>query len=106
MKRVPIVSSEEAAALVKDGDVLMVGGFGMTGNPVHLLHSLAETAVKNITYIANNVGEPGIGGGRMLRCGQIKKAIGSFFTSNPEAVAAAHAQGDTCGCCGIRERLL
>ncbi len=77
--------------MVKEGDVLMVGGFGMTGNPVHLVHALAETAIKNLTYIANNVGEPGLGGGRMLRNGQIKKAIGSFFTSNPEAVAAAQS---------------
>lgn len=91
MKQVPVISTEQAAALVKDGDVLMVGGFGMTGNPVHLVHALAETATKNITYIANNVGEPGLGGGRMLRRGQIKKAIGSFFTSNPEAVAAAQS---------------
>ena len=91
MKQVQIISIEEAAALVKDGDVLMVGGFGMTGNPIHLTHALAETVIKDITYIANNVGEPGLGGGRMLRKGQIKKAIGSFFTSNPEAVAAAQS---------------
>lgn len=77
--------------MVKDGDTLMVGGFGMTGNPVHLLHALADTNIKDITYIANNVGEVGLGGGRMLRRGQIKKAIGSFFTSNPEAVAAAQS---------------
>ena len=91
MKQVQIISIQEAAALVKDGDVLMVGGFGMTGNPIHLTHALAETAIKDITYIANNVGEPGLGGGRMLRKGQLKKAIGSFFTSNPEAVAAAQS---------------
>src|ERR1700694_112140 len=91
MKNVPQISSADAAALVKDGDTLMVGGFGMTGNPVHLLHALAETHVKNLTYIANNVGEPGIGGGRLLRNGQIKKVIGSFFTSNPEAVMAAQS---------------
>jgi 3-oxoacid CoA-transferase len=41
--------------------------------------------------VANNVGEPGLGGGRLLRNGQIKKAIGSFFTSNREAVAAAQS---------------
>lgn len=69
----------------------MVGGFGMTGNPVHLLHALAETGVQDLTYIGNNVGEPGLGGGRLLRRGQIKRAIGSFFTSNPEAVEAAQA---------------
>ena len=91
MKTVPQISTYEAAALVKDGDTLMVGGFGMTGNPVHLLHALAETNIKDITYIANNVGEVGLGGGRMLRRGQIKKAIGSFFTSNPEAVTAAQS---------------
>jgi 3-oxoacid CoA-transferase len=66
----------------------MVGGFGMTGNPVHLAHALAEREVKNLTIISNNVGEPGLGGGRLLRNGQIRKAIGSFFTSNPEAVRA------------------
>lgn len=89
MKQVPIITVEEAAAFVKDGDFLMAGGFGMTGNPVHLLHALAETGTKDLTYIGNNVGEAGLGGGRLLRNGQLKKAIGSFFTSNPEAVAAA-----------------
>ena len=69
----------------------MVGGFGMTGNPVHLLHALAETTIRDLTYIGNNVGEKGLGGGRLLRNGQIAKAIGSFFTSNPEVVAAVQA---------------
>jgi len=91
MKHVAQITAEEAAALVKDGDILMAGGFGMTGNPVHLLHALAETDIGSLTYIGNNVGEPGLGGGQMLRNGQIKKAIGSFFTSNPEAVEAAQS---------------
>ena len=91
MKTVPQISAEQAAAMVNDGDTIMVGGFGMTGNPVHLMHALAETPVKHLTYIANNVGEAGLGGGRLLRNGQIKKAIGSFFTSNPEAVQAAQS---------------
>jgi 3-oxoacid CoA-transferase len=91
MKTVPQISAAQAATMVKDGDTIMVGGFGMTGNPVHLMHALAETPVKNLTYIANNVGEAGLGGGRLLRNGQIKKAIGSFFTSNPEAVQAAQS---------------
>jgi 3-oxoacid CoA-transferase len=88
MKTVPQLTAAEAAALVPDGAVIMAGGFGMTGNPVHLLHALAERDVKNLTIISNNVGEPGLGGGRLLRNGQLKKAIGSFFTSNPEAVKA------------------
>ena len=91
MKQVPIISAAEAAALVKDGDTIMGGGFGMTGNPVHLLNALAETGTRDLTFIGNNVGEPGLGGGRLLRNGQLKKAIGSFFTSNPEAVQAAQS---------------
>jgi 3-oxoacid CoA-transferase len=88
MKQIPILSAAAAAALVQEGDTLMAGGFGMTGNPIHLLHALAETQTRNLTYIGNNVGEAGLGGGRLLRNGQLRKAIGSFFTSNPEAVAA------------------
>lgn len=89
MKQVLQISLQEAVAMVKDGDVLLQGGFGMTGNPVHLMHALAETGTKNLTFIGNNVGEAGIGGGRLLRNGQLKKMIGSFFTSNAEAVKAA-----------------
>lgn len=77
MKIVSQISLEEAVALVKDGDVLLQGGFGMTGNPVHLMHALAETDTKKLTFIGNNVGEAGIGGGRLLRNGQLKKMIGS-----------------------------
>ncbi|MDZ4710406.1 MAG: 3-oxoacid CoA-transferase [Saprospiraceae bacterium] len=91
MKTVPILNLTQAAALVNNGDRIMIGGFGMTGNPVHLLHSLALTKVKDLTYIANNTGEPGLGGGKLLRNGQIKKVIGSFLTSNPDAVKAAQA---------------
>lgn len=89
MKEVPRITPSQAASLVKDGDVLLAGGFGMTGSPVGLLHALAKAQVRNLTFIGNNVGEPGIGGGRLLRNGQLKKMIGSFFTSNPEAVQAA-----------------
>lgn len=89
MKTVPILTVEEAAKLIQDGDTLLCGGFGMTGNPVHILNALAETQTKNLTYIGNNVGEPGLGGGQLLKNGQIRKMIGSFFTSNPDAVKAA-----------------
>ncbi|MEO7044287.1 MAG: CoA transferase subunit A, partial [Ferruginibacter sp.] len=91
MKTVPQITTDQAAALVKDGDTIFGGGFGMTGNPVHLLNALAKTSTKNLTYIGNNVGEPNLGGGRLLLNGQIKKMIGSFFTSNPDAVKAAQS---------------
>jgi len=77
---------------VKDGDTIFGGGFGMTGNPVHLLHALARTKTRNLTFVGNNVGEHNLGGGRLLLNGQIRKMIGSFFTSNPDAVKAAQNQ--------------
>jgi 3-oxoacid CoA-transferase len=91
MKIVPQITADDTARLVPHGAVIMAGGFGMTGNPVHLFHALAKLPTKNLTLISNNVGEDGLGGGRLLENGQLKKAIGSFFTSNPAAVAAAQS---------------
>lgn len=91
MKEVPIINLEEAVTKIKDGDTILCGGFGMTGNPVHLLNTLAQTTTSELTYIGNNVGEPNLGGGRLLLNGQIKKMIGSYFTSNPDAVKAAQS---------------
>jgi 3-oxoacid CoA-transferase len=91
MKSVPQITATQAAELVKDGDSILGGGFGMTGNPVHLFHALAEKGTGNLTFIGNNSGEPGLGAGRLLRNGQIRKMIGSFFTSNPDAVKAAQS---------------
>lgn len=92
MQSKPRISAEQAAELVTSGDTLLAGGFGMTGNPVHLLHALAERrGTRHLTYVGNNVGEAGLGGGRLLRNAQIDKAIGSYFTSNREAVAAAQS---------------
>ena len=76
MKTVPVITAVEAAEKIANGSVIIAGGFGMTGNPVHLLHALAETDTNELTYIGNNVGEPGLGGGRLLCNGQIKKAVG------------------------------
>jgi len=91
MKVATQITAAEAAKLVNSGDTMVVGGFGMTGHPIHLLHAIAETDVHDLTYIGNNVGEPGLGGSRLLSQGQLAKAIGSFFTSNPEAVKAAQS---------------
>lgn len=91
MKTVPILTCEQAAEKVHSGHTLIVGGFGMTGAPVHLLHALADRDVTDLTFVGNNIGEPGLGGGRLLRNKQIKSAVGSYFTSNKEAVEAAQS---------------
>ena len=50
MKSVPQITADQAARLVKDGDTLLGGGFGMTGNPVHLFHALAKTKNKKLNF--------------------------------------------------------
>jgi 3-oxoacid CoA-transferase A subunit len=81
-----------AIARVRDGDVVMVGGFGLVGQPLRLVEALVASGRRDLTLISNNVGEPGRGLGVLLRENRLRKAIGSFFTSNPE-VATAQREG-------------
>lgn len=74
---------------LKDGMTVMVGGFGLVGAPLTLIDALCEHGARDLTIISNNLGEPGGKGlSRLLALGRIRKAIGSYFTSNPEVVAA------------------
>ena len=91
MNTIPVIDAAKAATLILDGDTLLVGGFGMTGSPVRVLEALAETNVTDLTFVGNNIGEPGIGGGRLLAKKQVKKVVGSYFTSNPDLIAAVQA---------------
>ena len=86
------MSAEEAVQLVKTGDTVMVGGFGLVGAPLTLIDALVEhSEATDLTVVSNNIGEPGRGLGKLLRQGRIRRGISSFFTSNPEAVAAVNA---------------
>jgi 3-oxoacid CoA-transferase subunit A/3-oxoadipate CoA-transferase alpha subunit len=86
------VSAEEAVAAIQSGDTVMVGGFGLVGAPLRLIDALVETSeADQLTIVSNNIGEPGRGLGKLLRQGRIRRGISSFFTSNPEAVAAVNA---------------
>lgn len=60
----------------------MVGGFGQVGTPVFLIDEVLRQGQTDLTVISNNVGEPGKGLSRLLENGQLKKAVGSYFTSN------------------------
>lgn len=70
----------------------MVGGFGLVGAPLTLIDALVDHSdAADLTVVSNNIGEPGRGLGRLLRQGRIRRGIGSYFTSNPEAVAAVNS---------------
>ena len=74
---------------LQDGMTIMVGGFGLVGAPLTLIDALCEHGAGDLTIISNNLGEPGGKGlSRLLGLGRIRRAIGSYFTSNPEVVAA------------------
>ena len=86
------ISAEEAVAHIRSGDTVMVGGFGLVGAPLTLIDALVESSdATDLTVVSNNIGEPGRGLGKLLRQGRIRRGISSFFTSNPEAVAAVNA---------------
>src|SRR5438552_1644895 len=76
-----------AAALdgiVKDGQLMAVGGFGLCGIPEALIEALKESGVKNLTVISNNAGVDGFGLGKLLETRQIKKMISSYVGENKE----------------------
>lgn len=86
-----ILTPEEAAKLVKDHSRVMIGGFGNVGNPKKMIDCIADTTVKEMTVIANDLGTPNVGLGRWVRDGKIEKAIGTYFTWNPEVAQRIRA---------------
>ncbi len=76
-----------AAALdgvVRDGQLLAVGGFGLCGIPEALIDALRDSGVQNLTAISNNAGVDGFGLGKLLETRQIKKMISSYVGENKE----------------------
>ncbi len=76
-----------AAALkdvVRDGQLIAVGGFGLCGIPEALIEALRDSGVKNLTAISNNAGVDGFGLGKLLETRQIKKMISSYVGENKE----------------------
>ena len=76
-----------AAALkdiVKDGQLMAVGGFGLCGIPEALIDALRDTGVKDLSVISNNAGVDGFGLGKLLETRQIKKMISSYVGENKE----------------------
>jgi 3-oxoacid CoA-transferase A subunit len=87
-----VSTAAEAVARIRSGDTVMVGGFGLVGAPLTLIDALVEQSdATDLTIVSNNIGEPGRGLGKLLRQGRIRRGISSYFTSNPEAVAAVNA---------------
>ena len=77
-------ANEALKGIVKDGQLLAVGGFGLCGIPEALIEALRDSGVKNLTVVSNNAGVDGFGLGRLLETRQIKKMISSYVGENKE----------------------
>ncbi|MDO3508453.1 CoA transferase subunit A [Ralstonia pseudosolanacearum] len=84
MNKIYASAAEALAGIVKDGQTIAVGGFGLCGIPEALIGALRDSGAKGLTCISNNAGVDGFGLGRLLETRQIKKMISSYVGENKE----------------------
>ena len=70
--------------VIKDGQVLAVGGFGLCGIPEALIAAVRDSGAQNLTAVSNNAGVDGFGLGMLLNTRQVKKMISSYVGENKE----------------------
>jgi 3-oxoacid CoA-transferase subunit A len=77
-------SADEAIHDLRDGATVMVGGFGLCGNPENLIAALARKGSRNLTVISNNCGTTDQGLGVLLQAKQLRKMVASYVGENKE----------------------
>ena len=82
MKKVYPDATAALAGVLRDGMMVMAGGFGLCGIPEKLIDAIALSGVTGLTVISNNCGIDGVGLGKLLERGQIKKMISSYVGEN------------------------
>ncbi|TPH12601.1 3-oxoacid CoA-transferase subunit A [Litorilituus lipolyticus] len=73
-----ISSCATAVADIKDGDTVMIGGFGEAGSPIELIHALIDHGAKDLTVINNNTGSGRVGLAALIENNQVAKMICSY----------------------------
>ena len=84
MEKVYPGAEDALNGLVRDGQMIAVGGFGLCGIPEALIEALLISGVKDLTVISNNAGVDDFGLGKLLRTRQIRKMIASYVGENKE----------------------
>ena len=69
---------------ITDGMTLLVGGFGLSGNPENLIQAIHDSGVKNLTLVSNNAGTTEHGLGILLQSKQVSRMVGSYVGENKE----------------------
>ncbi len=77
-------SASEAVADLQDGAVLVVGGFGLCGNPENLIAAVHARGTKDLTIVSNNCGTTDLGLGVLLKARQVRRIIASYVGENKE----------------------
>jgi 3-oxoacid CoA-transferase subunit A len=72
------------ADIVRNGQTIAVGGFGLCGIPEALIAALRDSGVRDLTCVSNNAGVDGFGLGLLLATRQIRKMIASYVGENKE----------------------
>ena len=72
------------ADVVKDGQMIAVGGFGLCGIPEALIAALRDSGVRQLTCVSNNAGVDGFGLDQLLATRQVRKMIASYVGENKE----------------------
>ncbi|MEK9953165.1 MAG: CoA transferase subunit A [Curvibacter sp.] len=70
--------------VVRDGQLIAVGGFGLCGIPEALIDAVRAAGIQNLTAISNNAGVDDFGLGKLLQTRQIRKMISSYVGENKE----------------------
>ena len=84
----------EAMADIRDGSVVLIGGFGSIGQPNALIGGLIEQGAKDLTVVANNSGVGHVGLARLLETGRVRKIVCSFpRTADPVVFEALWRAG-------------
>jgi acyl CoA:acetate/3-ketoacid CoA transferase len=78
------IALADAVAMISDGARLLVGGFMGVGTPEPLIDELVRQGPRNLTVIANDTAMPGVGIGKLVAAGLLRKVIASHIGLNPE----------------------
>ncbi|HEX8111930.1 MAG TPA: CoA transferase subunit A [Kofleriaceae bacterium] len=79
-----VASIAEALAPLRDGMTVLVGGFGLSGNPEALIRGVIERGVRDLTIVSNNAGNLGKGLALWLKAGIVRKVICSYIGNNDD----------------------
>jgi acetate CoA/acetoacetate CoA-transferase alpha subunit len=82
-----VTNINDAISTIKDGQTIMVGGFGVPGTPFTLVEALLQQGTKHLTLIKNEANEPHLGVSKLIEAGRVDRLITSHLGLNTTVLA-------------------